>query len=222
MQKQLLFLITLFYSFQLAHGQIKIVDKPVIFDERRKELSLEYMKTRYDIEKETPTIDPKIIVVHYTVIPTFEKTFQVFDKSEIPQSRDQIKGASQLNVSAQFVVDRDGTIYRLMPETTFARHVIGLNHCAIGIENVGDGKDNPLTKAQLKANANLVKYLKEKYEIEYLIGHYEYKAFQNHPLWKEKDKSYRTVKDDPGKDFMKALRKKVKKLDINPAPELTN
>ncbi|WP_020530502.1 peptidoglycan recognition protein family protein [Flexithrix dorotheae] len=222
MQKQLLFLITLFYSFQLAHGQIKIVDKPVIFDERRKELSLEYMKTRYDIEKETPTIDPKIIVVHYTVIPTFEKTFQVFDKSEIPQSRDQIKGASQLNVSAQFVVDRDGTIYRLMPETTFARHVIGLNHCAIGIENVGDGKDNPLTKAQLKANAKLVKYLKEKYEIEYLIGHYEYKAFQNHPLWKEKDKNYRTVKDDPGKDFMKALRKKVKKLDINPAPELTN
>ncbi|MBX2841323.1 MAG: N-acetylmuramoyl-L-alanine amidase [Flammeovirgaceae bacterium] len=222
MQKQLLILIIYFFSFQLAYAQIEINDKPVIFDERRTELSLEYIKTRYGIEKETPTIDPKIIVVHYTVVPTFEKTFQIFDKSEIPQSRDQIKGASALNVSAQFVVDRDGTIYRLMPETTFARHVIGLNYCAIGIENVGDGKDNPLTKAQLKANAKLVKYLAEKYDIEYLIGHYEYKVFQNHPLWKEKDKNYRTVKEDPGKKFMMALRKKVKKLDIKSAPDMAN
>ena len=32
-------------------------------------------------------------------------------------------------------VDRDGTICRLMPETWMARHVIGLNYSAIGIEN---------------------------------------------------------------------------------------
>ncbi len=35
------------------------------------------------------------------------------------------------------MVDRDGTRYRLMPETYMARHVIGLNYYSIGIENVG-------------------------------------------------------------------------------------
>lgn len=59
------------------------------------------------------------------------------------------------------MVDRDGSIYQLMPEKWMARHVIGLNHYAIGIENVGgiNGKDD-LTDAQARANAFLVCYLK--------------------------------------------------------------
>lgn len=55
-------------------------------------------------------------------------------------------GSSALNVSTQFLVDRDGTIFRLLPDTTFARHVIGLNHLAIGIENIGCD-DMPVTQA---------------------------------------------------------------------------
>ena len=39
-----------------------------------------------------------------------------------------------LNVGAQFLVGRDGAIWQLMPETALARHAIGLNWCAIGIE----------------------------------------------------------------------------------------
>ena len=51
-----------------------------------------------------------------------------------------------------------------------ARHVIGLNHCAIGIENVGGTIDTPLTKKQLKANIKLVNYLKQQYpKIDYSI-----------------------------------------------------
>ena len=67
-----------------------------------------------------------------------------------------------------------------MPETWMARHVIGLNHYAIGIENIGgiDGKDD-LTEAQVKANAFLVCFLKNKYpEIKYVIGHNEYLNFK--------------------------------------------
>ena len=107
----------------------------------------------------------------------------------------------------------------MSPETRMARHTIGLNHCAIGVENVGGTADLPLTKAQLKSNIWLVKYLKEKYStIDYLIGHYEYTRFEGHPLWLEKDEGYRTVKDDPSKEFMKKVRKAVKNLNFKPVP----
>ena len=55
-------------------------------------------------------------------------------------------------------------------------------------------------------------YLKEKYKtIEYLIGHYEYTLFEDHTLWLEKDKTYRTTKTDPGLEFMTSIRNKTKK-----------
>ncbi len=99
-----------------------------------------------------------------------------------------------------------------------ARHVIGLNHTAIGVENVGGTEDLPLTKAQIKANTWLVKYLNKKYPIEYLIGHYEYTNFEDHELWLEMDEGYRTKKNDPGEDFMNAIRKRTEKLNLKSAP----
>jgi len=193
-----------------------MVKKPVTFDQHRKQLSLDYLKQRHGIETEQAVIDPKMIVIHYTVIPTLEGTMRVFMDPELASSRSKIKGASQLNVSSQFVIDRDGTVYQLLPEeTTFARHTIGLNYCAFGIENIGDAKDNPLTDSQLQANVDLVTYLKKKYPtVEYLIGHQEYNLFRNHSLWKETDPNYRTEKSDPGVKFMQNLRNNVKPLKL--------
>ncbi|MFD0797647.1 N-acetylmuramoyl-L-alanine amidase [Maribacter chungangensis] len=199
---------------------LNIVSKPIIFDAERERLTLEYLEERYGLEQDSPEITPKMIVLHWTVIPTFEKSFSAFEKPTLPNWRPDIKGVSGLNVSSQFMVDRDGTIYRLMPETKMARHVIGLNHCAIGVENVGGGEGQPLTKAQVKSNIQLVRYLTDKYDIEYLIGHYEYTRFENHSLWLEKDSGYRTVKTDPGKNFMEKVRKAVKSLDFKPVPTL--
>jgi N-acetyl-anhydromuramyl-L-alanine amidase AmpD len=200
----------------------KIVSKPIIFDEKRKQLTLEYLSDRYDLTQETPSITPKMIVLHWTEIPTLEKTFETFYNSTLPNWRPDIKSVSGLNVSSQFVVDQDGTIYRLMPETTMARHVIGLNYCAIGVENVGGTKDTPLTKKQIDANIWLVKYLTKKYNIEYLIGHYEYTNFEGTDLWLEKDAGYRTEKIDPGEDFMNAVKKGVKRLHLKYAPNKPN
>lgn len=196
-----------------------IIDKPIIFNEEREILTLEYLSKRYGLEKDTPEIIPKMIVLHWTVIPTLEKSFAAFNNPSLPNWRPDIKDVSGLNVSSQFMVDQDGTIYRLMPETTMARHVIGLNHCAIGVENVGGDKDQPLTKAQLKSNIWLVRYLADKYPIEYLIGHYEYTLFENHPLWLEKDDGYRTKKTDPGTAFMKKVRKNVIDLKFKELPK---
>ncbi len=198
---------------------VPIIDKPIVFNLERIDLTRDYLEQRYGLIQSTPTIQPKMIVVHYTVIPTLEKTFAAFDKPRLPNSRPEIAGASALNVSSQFLVDQDGTIYRLMPETYMARHVIGLNHCAIGIENVGATKEVPLTKAQLDTNIWLIQYLEKKYDIQYLIGHQEYTLFEDHELWLEKDDSYRTEKHDPGVHFMEDLRSATRDLGFLPLPE---
>ena len=199
----------------------RIIDKPIIFDEQRIQLTLEYLSDRYGLVQESPTIEPRMIVVHWTVFPTLDEAFKAFKNPTLPDYRPDIQDVSGLNVSSQFMVDRDGTIYRLMPETTMARHVIGLNHCAIGIENVGGTDKNPLTAEQLASNIWLVKYLANKYDIEYLIGHFEYTLFEDHEYWLEKDESYRTDKTDPGQDFINGIRNATKNLNFEPLPETT-
>jgi N-acetyl-anhydromuramyl-L-alanine amidase AmpD len=163
-----------------------------------------------------------MIVLHWTAIPTFEGSYDAFYNEKIPSWREVVSMASGLNVSSHFLVDQDGTIYSLMPETIMGRHVIGLNHCAIGVENVGGTKDTPLTKAQLKSNIWLVKYLAKKYNIEYVIGHHEYTLFENHELWLEKDEDYRTKKTDPGDAFMAKVRKATNNFEFKPLPVKTN
>ncbi len=215
--KTSLFSLIISCSFCFAQ-EIKIVDKPITYDSTRVRLSLQYLKERHGIIQNTPTIQPKVIVLHWTAARTFSSTFNAFNPSKLPNGdRKDIAAVSSLNTSSQYMVDRDGTIYRLMPDNYFARHVIGLNYCAIGVENVGSA-DFPLTDAQLKANIELVRYLYKKYNIEYLIGHYEYTKFKNTALWKETNPKYQTGKNDPGADFMLKIRSSVKDLNLKGAP----
>ena len=201
-------------------NSINIIDKPIIFDQERSDLTLAYLENHYDLKQDKPNIIPKMIVVHWTVIPTLDKSFEAFNPSRLPDWRPDIANASALNVSSQFLIDQDGTIYRLLPETIMARHVIGLNHCAIGIENVGGTGDKPLTKEQLKSNIDLIRYLKTKYsDIEYVIGHFEYTNFEGHELWLEKDDAYRTEKTDPGIEFITSIRKKTSEYNWKPIPK---
>lgn len=197
----------------------RIIDRPIVFDAEREQLTREYMADRYGMDGESSTIVPKMIVLHWTAIPTLEGSFDAFDDPTIPLWRTLVGEAGKLNVSSHFLVDRDGTVYRLMPETVMGRHVIGLNHCAIGIENVGGTPETPLTDAQLKANIWLVNYLSKKYDIDYLIGHYEYTLFEDHELWLEKDPAYRTEKNDPGTEFMARVRKATKKWKFKSVPK---
>jgi N-acetyl-anhydromuramyl-L-alanine amidase AmpD len=196
----------------------RIIEKPITWNAEREQLSLNYLKERHGLVQSTATIKPQMVVVHWTAIPTIEVTFDVFNPITLG-GRADLTGASNLNVSSQFLIDRDGMVFRLLPETTFARHVIGLNYLAIGIENIGSD-DMPLTNAQLAANEKLIRYLKRKYPIDYVIGHHEYQRFQNTDLWKETDPNYRTVKSDPGDSFMNRLRKKLTDINLKPLPTL--
>jgi beta-N-acetylhexosaminidase len=210
MKKSLIILLFSFYSYA-----IEIKQMPIEFTQNRIELTKQYIKKSYGLDVNNINIIPKMIVIHHTASDDLKESFDRFYPELLLSDRKDIQKAGSLNVSAQFLVDFDGTIYSLMPETFMARHVIGLNLSSIGIENVGGDKKS-LTQEQLKANIELVKYLKEKYKtIEYLIGHYEYRNFEQHPLFLEKDASYRTIKHDPSVEFMEKLRENFKDLKSN-------
>ena len=223
MTKTLLISLSLFTLLLANEPQtIKIIDKPIDFGSERISMTKDYIKQHYGRKVNNIKITPKIIVLHWTAEMSFDKSFKRLKPQKLLSDRKDIVKASALNVSSQFMVARDGTIFRLMPENWMARHVIGLNYSSIGVENVGGkgNKKDDLTQAQRKANIKLIRYLKGKYpSIEYLIGHHEYRQMESTSLWLEKDKGYRTVKSDPGKKFMSEMRKATKDLRLKTPPK---
>lgn len=199
--------------------KVEIIEKPIVYSARRRNLSLEYLSKRHKIYRNEPVIEPSMIVLHYTEGGTFNSIYNYFNSDVIEASRTFNRKYSELNVSSHYLIDRDGKIYHLIPDTLFARHIIGLNYCSIGIENIG-AKTNPLTAEQVASNASLVRYLCEKFVIKYLIGHSEYSAFRKTPLWRESDANYYTVKEDPGKEFLRQVRNLLSDLNLKSEPDL--
>ena len=200
---------------EVVWGQGSIIARPIPFDARRQQLTLDYIHQHYDPSIGTVRIAPQMIVVHWTDTPSVDSTMRLFTPDELPASRPDIARGGALNVSAHYLVDRDGTILSLVSDTVMARHTIGLNLIAIGIENVGGGAAGPLTDRQLAADRWLVLHLLDRYPaIRYLIGHCEYGRFRHTPLWEERDSTYLTPKTDPGAEFMARLRQSVGRPDL--------
>ena len=200
----------------------RIVDKPIPFPSERVAATQKYIAAHYGPEHQGTgasgiEFEPRVIVLHCTETGSLSATYNTFDPTRL-SGRGDIASGGDLNVSAQFVVDQDGTIYRLMPENRMARHTIGLNLSAIGVENVASDEQH-LQPAQIASNAWLVRQLKQRYsKIDYLIGHHEYGRFRGSPLWWEKDRGYFTHKKDPGDAFMKGVRAQVQDLGFKPNP----
>ena len=197
-----------------AASEFRIVDKFIRFDQPRIDLTIAYRRAHQDPKASDVIIQPKMIILHWTGSSSMMSTWNYFNQLRAEAGREQLASAGDVNVSSQFLVDRDGTVYRLMPENWMARHCIGLNHIAIGVENVGDGGAFPLTDAQVRADADLVRYLSKKYPITHLIGHHEYRAMEGTPFFLELDPKYRNQKPDPGPAFMSKVRALVKDLQL--------
>ncbi len=196
----------------------RIIDRPVVWNVERERLAMLYFERHKGWAPgrdpaEALRMDPKVVVVHWTAGPTARSAWNTFNAPRQKRRRDRSE-ANALNLLSHFVVDRDGTIYRLIPETRMGRHTIGLNHLAVGIENAGDGKRWPLTEAQLAANAALIRYLATAYEITHVIGHYEYKWMEGHPYFVETNPNFRTGRADPGVPFMTELRARLSDLGL--------
>lgn len=192
--------------------EVEIVDAPMAWSADREALTLAYRRRHSDADARDLAIEPRVIVLHYTGGGSAKATRRYFDAPRIEAERAQLARAGAVNVSAHFVVDRDGTIYRLQPETRFARHCIGLNHVAIGVENVGDGARWPLTAAQVAANVALVNALAARFPITHLVGHHEVMDMRGHALYREREAGYRNRKGDPGAAFMARVRAGVSGL----------
>jgi CubicO group peptidase (beta-lactamase class C family) len=190
-----------------------IKDRPISFSKWRADETIKYINNRYDREIDSLEMLPVMVVSHYTAMDSLEVSFKYMNNEEMESGRGLLKKAGGANIAVQFLVGKGGEIYRLMPENHIGRHVIGLNRHAIGIENVGKD-EKALTKAQVDANAYIVRHLVKKFPIRYLIAHAEYRGYEKTPLWEEKDTKYRTEKIDPGESFMQPLRAQLADLNL--------
>lgn len=152
--------------------------------------------------------NPKMIVVHATHSPTFRGTVNFFT-SDTLIGRPDIDDGGQANVGVHFIIDKDGAIYSLIPLHVVARHAVGFNYSAIGIENFAEDNER-LTEAQAASTAKLIAHLKARFEsVEYVYGHHEYidPKRAHVPLYRSRDERYRPPgKLDPGDAFMEKVR----------------
>ena len=77
-------------------------------------------------------LTPTMVVPHYTAGGTWSSTRAVF-------AADAVNTGELPGTCAHYVVDKDGTVYQLVPTSIRCRHTIGLNDQAIGIEMVQEG-----------------------------------------------------------------------------------
>ncbi|HEY6961520.1 MAG TPA: peptidoglycan recognition family protein [Gaiellaceae bacterium] len=147
-----------------------VVWKPIPFGAARRAETARYAERHYGIGTWRLT-HPHVIVEHYTANESFTATWNTF-ASDAPDPELH----EQPGTCAHFVVDRDGTIYQLVPLTTICRHTVGLNWTAIGIEHVGTSDGGILGNArQMRASLRLTLWLMHRYGISLpnVIGHAE-------------------------------------------------
>lgn len=153
-----------------------IVDRPIAFGAERRKQMAEYSLKRYG--DSSIVLAPKVVVLHYTAGGSWESAWSLFD-SNTPNASgipNDLPGTS-----AHFIIDKDGTIYQLLPLDLRGRHTIGLNNVAIGIEFVEEGSDGSSAavrsilhrKPQIDAGLELVRWLQYRFHIptKDVIGH---------------------------------------------------
>lgn len=110
----------------------------------------------------------------------------------------------QINVSPHYIIDRAGTIYRLVSDEEVAYHAgksrlpdgrTDVNGLSIGIEIMNTEKGLP-SEAQYKSVVDLIKCLKTKYPIKYILGHGNISPGRKTDPWNfDWEEFYRLLKD---------------------------
>jgi beta-N-acetylhexosaminidase len=148
----------------------RIVWKPISFSAKRKHEMAAYSKRHYGTA-EWRLRNPRVIVEHYTASNSFAAAFSTFSHDVPDGELHELPG-----VCAHFVIDRDGTIYQLVPLSIRCRHTVGLNYTAIGIEHVGTSDRQILENPrQMASSLALTAWLMGRFGISLgnVIGHNE-------------------------------------------------
>ena len=128
---------------------------------------------------------PRQIVIHYAVAGSIDSIYNTF----APNHADPEFGELP-NVCSQFAVGARGELVKFVRATVRCRHVVGLNHVAIGIEHVGFSDGDVLgNKRQLKASLRLTRFLRCRFgiSVKNVIGHNE---SLSSPFYRELDPDF--------------------------------
>jgi N-acetyl-anhydromuramyl-L-alanine amidase AmpD len=154
--------------------------KAIPFGAKRRHEMAAYSKRHYGT-RTWHLRHPKVIVEHYTDGTTFSGAWNTFASNS--RHNGELPGTC-----AHFIVDRDGTIYQLVPLKIRCRHAIGMNWTAIGIEHVGTSDKMVLgDHKQMRSSLRLTLWLMHRYGINIgnVIGHNEtLESPYHHELYK--------------------------------------
>jgi beta-N-acetylhexosaminidase len=177
------------------------------FPQKRKREMAAYSKDHYGQYKWRLN-NPKLIVEHYAEAGSVSSIFNTFAPDRPDVEFHQLPG-----VCSHFAVSATGGIYKFVPVSIRCRHVVGLNHVAIGIEHVGFSDQDILNRpAQLNASLQLTQWLRCRFglPVEQVIGHNE---SLSSPFYKELDPRFKgQTHGDWNKADMDVYRSDLRKL----------
>jgi N-acetyl-anhydromuramyl-L-alanine amidase AmpD len=155
------------------------------YPKHRKREMAAYSKRHYGRYK-WRLVDPKLIVIHYAEAGSISAIFNTFRPDNPDPEFHELP-----NVCSHYAVSAGGGIYKFVPPTIRCRHVVGLNHVAIGIEHVGFSDQDILGRpAQLSGSLRFVQWLRCRFGIpvDGVIGHNE---SLSSPFYKELDPRFK-------------------------------
>ena len=183
---------------------------PIPYKHDRKHQMANYSKRHYG-KREWRLRHVRALVLHYTASGSYSSVHSTF-ASNAPSL------GERPGVCAQFVVDKDGTVYQLVRRSVRCRHTIGLNQLSLGVEMVQEqlGSSHASDRAilerdkQARAAVRLVAWLKQKYGVRMrnVIGH---SMANDSPLFKDKQ-GWRNDHTDWLKRDVRTFRKRVNRL----------
>lgn len=141
--------------------EIEKTDQPIQIIDR-------FVQWGYKIPDSPRLIDTIVIHSSYNALGGY-----IYDVGKI------IEEYKMYGVSPHYIISRNGTIYRLVPDKYIAYHAgksqtpdkrTNVNNFSIGIEIVNSKTSTP-TEKQYQSLAWLIKELKTKYKIKYILGH---------------------------------------------------
>ncbi len=190
-----------------------IHDMLIPFPAKRKHEMAAYSKRHYGV-RQWRLKRVRLIVEHLSVTSSVAAVYNTF----APDHPDGEFGELP-NTCAHYVIGSSGAIFRLVPTTIRCRHVVGLNHVAVGIEHVGYAESDVLRNPrQLRASLRLTRWLRCRYNLKPsgVIGHNE---SLSSPFYRELDPRFRgQTHGDWRPPYMRRYRRMLRSLGACPTP----
>jgi len=190
-----------------AAAKLKVKKKLIPYGAARRNQMAAYSNRHYG-EREWRLTAPRLIVIHYAEAGTIDSIFNTFAANRPDVEYHELPG-----VCSHFAVSAKGIAFKFVPATIRCRHVVGLNHVAIGIEHVGfSDRDVLKRKRELKGSLRLTKSLRCRFGIPVkgVIGHAE---SLGNPHYRELDPDFQgRTHGDFKRRSMRVYRRKLARL----------